>query len=78
MSVLSTHIKYIILIADACTTQWNDMKMAMKAKMEPDPNRAEQLLAETHYRKNLGSDLTRSPTAGVIWELKEKPCWDEV
>jgi len=52
--------------------------MAMKAKMEPDPIRAEQILAETHYRKNLGSDLSRSPTAGVIWELKEKPCWGEV
>jgi len=71
-------IYYNILIADACTAQWNDVKMAMKAKMEPDPIRAEQILAETHYRNNLGSDLSRSPTAGVIWELKEKPCWGEV
>jgi hypothetical protein len=64
--------------ADACTASWNDVKIAMKAKMQSDPNIAEQLLAETHFRKNLGSDLTRSPTAGVIWDLKDKPCWDEV
>ena len=64
--------------ADACTAQWNDVKTAMKAKMQSDPEIAQQLVAETHYKKNLGSDLSRSPTAGVIWDLKDKPCWDEV
>ena len=50
----------------------------MKAKAEPDPEKAQQILAQTHYKKNLGSDLKQSPTANVIWDLKEKPCWDEV
>ena len=50
----------------------------MKAKSTADPDEARKILAETHYKKNLGSDLGVSPTAGVIWELKEKPCWDEV
>jgi hypothetical protein len=63
---------------DSCTAQWNDLKTAMKAKTTSDPEEAERLLAQTHYRKNLGSDLTQSPTAGVIWDLKEKPCWEEV
>lgn len=63
---------------DSCTAQWNDLKTAMKAKTTSDPEEAERLLAQTHFRKNLGSDLTQSPTAGVIWDLKEKPCWEEV
>ena len=63
---------------DSCTAQWNDIKISMKAKMASDPEEAQRLLAQTHYRKNLGSDLTQSPTAGFIWDLKEKPCWEEV
>lgn len=50
----------------------------MKAKTTSDPEEAQNLIAETHYAKNLGSDLKQSPTAGVIWDLKEKPGWDEV
>ena len=50
----------------------------MKAKTTSDPDEAQRILAETHYKKNLGSDLKQSPTAGVIWDMKEKPCWDEV
>ena len=63
---------------DSCIAQWNDIKMAMKAKTTSDPDEAQRILAQTHYKKNLGSDLKQSPTAGVIWEMKEKPCWDEV
>ena len=34
------------------------------------------ILAKTYYAQNLGSDITQSPTAGVIWDLKDKPSWD--
>mmetsp|Transcript_4917 Transcript_4917/g.10565 ORF Transcript_4917/g.10565 Transcript_4917/m.10565 type:complete len:101 (+) Transcript_4917:168-470(+) len=61
---------------DGCTAQWKDVRMAVKAKATSDPDEARRLLAETHYRKNLGSDLSVSPTAGVIWDLKERPGWD--
>jgi hypothetical protein len=61
---------------DRCTAQLNDMKNALKAKMMQDPEEARQLLDTTHYKQNLGSDPSKSPTAGVIWELKEKPSWD--
>jgi len=50
----------------------------MKAKTTSDPEEAQRLIDGTHYTKNLGSDLKQSPTAGVIWDLKEKPGWDEV
>ena len=50
----------------------------MKAKSKSDPDEAKKLMSETHYHKTLGSDLKQSPTAGVIWDLKEKPCWDEI
>ena len=50
----------------------------MKAKSTADPDEARRMLAETHYKKHLGGDLSVSPTAGAIWELKERPCWDEV
>mmetsp|Transcript_552 Transcript_552/g.1086 ORF Transcript_552/g.1086 Transcript_552/m.1086 type:complete len:102 (-) Transcript_552:433-738(-) len=63
---------------DACAEQWSDLKTAMKAKTISDPQEARKLLAETYYNKNLGSDLVQSPTAGVIWDMKEKPGWDEV
>ena len=63
---------------DACAAQWKDIKLAMKAKAESDEEKAQQILAQTHYKKNLGSDIKQSPTANVIWDLKEKPCWDEV
>lgn len=61
---------------DKCTAQWNDIKIALKAKMMQNADEAKELLETTHYKQNLGSDPTKSPTAGVIWELKEKPGWD--
>mmetsp|Transcript_9383 Transcript_9383/g.11845 ORF Transcript_9383/g.11845 Transcript_9383/m.11845 type:complete len:100 (+) Transcript_9383:68-367(+) len=63
---------------DACTPQWNDIKIALKAKTESDPIKATEMLETTHYKQNLGSDLNSSPTAGVIWDLKDPPGWDEV
>ena len=63
---------------DACTPQWNDIKIAIKAKTESDPIKAKQMIDTTHYKQNLGSDLQSSPTAGVIWDLKDPPGWDEV
>ena len=70
--------RHYICKIDACAAQWKDIKLAMKAKAESDEEKAQQILAQTHYKKNLGSDLKQSPTANVIWDLKEKPCWDEV
>lgn len=63
---------------ESCTEQWKDLKLAMKAKTTSDPDEAQRLLSQTYYKKNLGSDLKQSPTAGVIWDLKERPGWDEV
>ncbi|KAL3795341.1 hypothetical protein HJC23_009514 [Cyclotella cryptica] len=60
---------------DSCSAQWNDIKLAFKAKAASDPDEAKRLLEQTHYKKNLGSDLKVSPTAGVIWDLKEQPGW---
>ena len=71
-------ISYTIHFKDACAAQWNDLKIAMKAKTTADPDEAKRLLETTNYKQNLGSDLKVSPTAGVIWDLKDKPCWDEV
>jgi hypothetical protein len=62
---------------ESCSAQWNDIKLAFKAKSVSDADEAREILAQTHYKKNLGSDLKVSPTAGVIWELKETPGWDD-
>mmetsp|Transcript_10941 Transcript_10941/g.16122 ORF Transcript_10941/g.16122 Transcript_10941/m.16122 type:complete len:90 (+) Transcript_10941:108-377(+) len=59
-----------------CSAQWGDLGIAMKAKLCKTQEEADALLQTTHYRKNLGSDVTKSPTAEVIWELKETPGWD--
>jgi hypothetical protein len=48
----------------------------MKAKTTSNEDEAKQILAQTYYAQNLGSDLTQSPTAGIIWDLKDKPSWD--
>ena len=61
---------------DSCVAQWNDIKLAMKAKTTSNEDEAKQILAQTYYAQNLGSDLTQSPTAGIIWDLKDKPSWD--
>ena len=77
-----TYIQYTQNIytinTDACTPQWNDIKIALKAKTESDPVKATEMIETTHYKQNLGSDLKSSPTAGVIWDLKDPPGWDEV
>jgi hypothetical protein len=61
---------------DSCVAQWNDIKLAMQAKTTANEDEAKQILAQTYYVQNLGSDITHSPTAGVIWDLKDKPSWD--
>ena len=61
---------------DGCEAQWRDLKIAAKAKFMRDPAEVEKLMRTTHYRQHLGSDAKASPTAGVIWELKDKPGWD--
>mmetsp|Transcript_15101 Transcript_15101/g.18409 ORF Transcript_15101/g.18409 Transcript_15101/m.18409 type:complete len:100 (+) Transcript_15101:114-413(+) len=61
---------------DSCTPQYKDLKVALKAKIMKDENEAREAIANTFYKKNLGSDLNTSPTANAIWELKEKPGWD--
>ncbi|CAB9526720.1 expressed unknown protein [Seminavis robusta] len=57
---------------DNCAKQWNDFKTAGRAKVAKTEEEAKGMLAKTHLyqRKNV------SPTAGVIWELKETPGWD--
>ena len=52
------------------------MKTALSAKTLKDDDEAIAVIAKTHYKRNLGSDLKNSPTAGFIWELKETPGWD--
>ncbi|GFH61360.1 hypothetical protein CTEN210_17836 [Chaetoceros tenuissimus] len=61
---------------DSCGPQYNDLKIALKAKVAKSEEEAKELIAGTYYKQNLGSDPKNSPTAGAIWELKEKPGWD--
>jgi hypothetical protein len=57
---------------DDCSKQWQDVKTAMRAKFIKNEQEAKELLETTFYyqRRNV------SPTAGVIWELKETPGWE--
>ena len=59
---------------DSCSKQWKDVKLAAKAKFLEyrDPKQAQKILDSTYYKKR----TTISPTAGAIWNLKEKPGWD--
>ena len=59
---------------DGCSRQWNDLKIAGRAKVVQyrNPQEANELVASTYYKKR----TTISPTAGAIWELKEQPGWD--
>lgn len=59
---------------DTCSRQWKDLKIATRARLKQgwDPRGAQELLDSTYYKKR----TTISPTAGAIWELKEKPGWD--
>lgn len=61
---------------DSCSAQFQDLKVALRAKMLKDEQEAKDWIDQTHYKLHLGSDLKNSPTAGVIWEMKEKPGWD--
>lgn len=56
---------------DNCRRQWNDFKTAGRAKFLQfkDPETCKQMMDSTFYKKR----TTISPTAGAIWELKEKP-----
>ena len=57
---------------DNCSKQWQDFKTASRAKMCKTENEARKLLSTTYYHQR----TQISPTAGVIWELKETPGWD--
>jgi hypothetical protein len=59
---------------DSCARQWKDLKVAARARLKYgfDPRGAQELLDTTYYRKR----TTISPTAGAIWELKDKPGWN--
>mmetsp|Transcript_20498 Transcript_20498/g.38356 ORF Transcript_20498/g.38356 Transcript_20498/m.38356 type:complete len:114 (-) Transcript_20498:142-483(-) len=59
---------------DSCARQWKDLKTATQARflVGRDPQTARRLLESTYYKKR----TTISPTAGAIWEMKERPGWD--
>jgi len=59
---------------DSCSRQWQDLKIAGRAKFlqNKDPAKCKEMMDNTFYKKR----TTISPTAGAIWELKEKPGWD--
>jgi Protein of unknown function (DUF3128) len=57
---------------DDCSKQWNDYKKVLRAKFCRDADEAKQLVESTH----LYQERSTSSTAGVIWQLKEKPSWD--
>lgn len=59
---------------DGCGPQYQDLRIALKAKMMKDEEEAKALIAQTHYKLNLGSDPKNSPTAGAIWQLKVCTC----
>lgn len=62
---------------DACSAQYSDLKTAVSAKMKSDEAEARRLEGTTHYRRvRLGSSKETSPTAGIIWDLKEPTGWD--
>lgn len=61
---------------DSCSPQYQDLKLALRAKTTQDPKEAAALIQTSFYRRNLGSDRKNSPTADIIWELKDTPGWD--
>lgn len=75
-SVNQKHSLYNFSKFDSCSAQFQDLKIALRAKMLKDEKEARLLIENTHYKLHLGSDAKNSSTAGVIWELKEKPGWD--
>ena len=52
----------------------DEEKEKAKAKAKAEAKRS--IANKVVYKNNLGSDLENSPTAGAIWDLKEKPGWD--
>mmetsp|Transcript_30731 Transcript_30731/g.45487 ORF Transcript_30731/g.45487 Transcript_30731/m.45487 type:complete len:104 (-) Transcript_30731:132-443(-) len=61
---------------DSCSHQFSDLKIVLSAKIKSNEAEALDMIANTYYKKNLGSDPANSPTAGFIWKLKNKPGWD--
>ena len=59
----------------SCSNQLQDIGIAFQAKMCKTREEAEKLLSSTFYHQHLGSNPKNSPTAGVIWDLKETPGW---
>jgi Protein of unknown function (DUF3128) len=59
----------------SCSNQLQDLGIAFQAKVCKTSGEAENLLSTTSYHRRLGSNPKNSPTAGVIWELKETPGW---
>mmetsp|Transcript_66954 Transcript_66954/g.187148 ORF Transcript_66954/g.187148 Transcript_66954/m.187148 type:complete len:123 (+) Transcript_66954:34-402(+) len=59
---------------NSCSREWQDLKTAGRAKFlqYKDPEKCKKMMDSTFYKKR----TTISPTAGAIWELKEKPGWD--
>lgn len=53
---------------DDCSKQWADLKTAAVAKFASSEESAREMLAKTHRIQEEG----KSPTAGVIWEMKEE------
>jgi len=56
---------------DDCARQWDDLKAAAKAKFSKDEMKARKVVESTYYHKR----TTISPTADIIWTMKEKPGW---
>lgn len=54
-----------------CGPKWEDLKVAMRATMVTDQEKARRMLESTRYFRS-----KVSPTIGVIWEAKDPPGWD--
>lgn len=59
---------------DGCGKQWKDLKLAAEARLIQwrNPLKAKELIDSTYYKKR----TTISPTAGAIWDLKDKSGWN--
>jgi hypothetical protein len=57
---------------DDCSKQWNDIMIAFKAKVAREEEVAKNLMKTTYYHQW----TTISPTADVIWKVKETPGWN--
>mmetsp|Transcript_22373 Transcript_22373/g.32715 ORF Transcript_22373/g.32715 Transcript_22373/m.32715 type:complete len:101 (+) Transcript_22373:117-419(+) len=61
---------------DSCGPQYSDLRIALNAKLMKDEEEAKEVISQTYYSRNLGSDSKNSTTAGAIWDLKETPSWN--